>query len=345
MITERATIQDVAKQAGVAVSTVSRVLNDHPDVSQETRTRVLEVVESLGFQRNHAARAFRIGKTQSVSVILPMVGTDFYNRLVNGIDQALARYDYDAGLFPLLSERRLKRYQEPSAPPYHADGLIIASLNPDHLYQSGKVPAPHPTVLIDVHHPGYDTVTVDNLRGGYLAGQHLTERPAQTFVVMVEERFNTPFASGVFRDRLSGFRKALEERGQTLDEGRIITVEFSWDGGRIAAREILKALKGPANIFASCDLLAQGIVDEFAHKGLSIGGEIRLVGFDDQPWAEGYSLSTVRQPIESMGGIAVKLLMERIQEPKREPKHRVLEPRLVVRPSSQAAHQEDNPKP
>jgi len=334
MITERATIQDVARQAGVAVSTVSRVLNDHPDVSQETRDRVLEVVESLGFQRNHAARTFRTGKTQSVSVILPMVGTDFYNRLVNGIDQALARHDYDAGLFPLLSERRLKRYQEPSAPPYHADGLIIASLNPDHLFKGGRVPVPHPTVLIDIHHPGYDTVTVDNVRGGYLAGKHLAERPAKTFMVMVEERFDTPFASGVFRDRLQGFKKALSESQQPLDTDRIITVEFSWDGGRIAAREILKKLKGSANIFATCDLLAQGIFDELNHKGLSVGDAIRMVGFDDQPWAEGYGLSTIRQPIESMGGMAVKLLMERMKTPTQAVRHRVLEPRLVARETS-----------
>lgn len=336
MIGERATIQDVAKEAGVAVSTVSRVLNDHPDVSPATRSRVLEVVGSLGFQRNHAARTFRTGKTQSVSVILPMAGTDFYNRLVNGIDQALAHHDYDAGLFPLLSERRLRRYQDPSAPPYHADGLIIASLNPDQLFRGGRIPAPRPTVLIDIPHPGYDTVTVDNLGGGYLAGGHLAERPAETFVVMVEERFNTPFASGVFRDRLQGFRRALDERRQPLAANHIITVEFSWDGGRIAAREILEHLQGPANVFASCDLLAQGIVDEFRHKGVPVGGEIRLVGYDDQPWAEGYGLSTIRQPIESMGGIAVKLLLERMATPEQEIRHRVLRPRLMARTTSRS---------
>jgi len=334
MISERPTIQDVARRAGVAVSTVSRVLNDHPDVSQHTRARVLEIVESLGFRRSHAARAFRTGKTQSVSVILPMVGTDFYNRLVNGVDRGLAQYDYDAGLFPVLSERRLRRYQEPSAPPYHADGLIIASLNPDQLFSGGEIPVPHPTVLIDIHHPRYDTVTVDNIHGGYLAGRHLAERPAPTFVVMVEERFDTPFASGVFRDRLQGFRRALQEHHQPLLGDHVITVEFSWDGGRIAAREILEKLSGPANIFASCDLLAQGLVDELNHKGLPIGDAVRLVGFDDQPWAQGYGLSTVRQPIESMGEIAVKLLMKRMEVPSLKVQHRVLQPRLVVRSSS-----------
>lgn len=334
MLKERITIQDVAKQAGVAVSTVSRVLNVYPDVSEETRAHVLQVIEALGFQPSRTARAFRTGRTQSISVILPMVGTDFYNRLINGIDQALARHDYDAGLFPLLSQRRLDRYRDPSAPPYHADGLIIVSLNPDRLFAGGKVPSGLPVVLIDIYHPSYDTVTVDNIKGGYLAGVLLAKRKAPTFVVMIEERFETPFASGVFRDRLQGFQNALAGCGQVLPDENVITVEFSWDGGRIAAQEILKRLRGPANIFASCDLLAQGIADEFTHKGFSVGSEIRLVGYDDQPWADAYGLTTVRQPIESMGGMAVKLLMERMHAYGRAVEHRILEPRLIVRSST-----------
>lgn len=330
----RVSIQDVAQLAGVAVSTVSRVLNGYRDVSEETRAKVQRAVEQLGYRPNQAARTFRTGKTQSVSVLLPMIGTDFYNRLINGIDQGLAQRDYDAGLFPLLSPRRLERYRNPSAPPYNADGLILASLNPDRLFEGGKIPADLPTVLVDIAHSAYDSVTVDHLAGGYLAGKHLLERPAPTFVVMIEERFDTPFASGVFRERLRGFQRALEEGSVKLPRDHIITVEFSWDGGRLAAKEILRRLDGPANIFATCDLLAQGLIDEFAHKGIGVGGEVRLVGYDDQPWAEAYGLSTVKQPIESMGGLAARLLLQRMERPTAEVTHRVLSPRLVVRASS-----------
>jgi LacI family transcriptional regulator len=330
----RVSIQDVAQLAGVAVSTVSRVLNGYRDVSEETRLRVQHAVEQLGYRPNPTARSFRTGKTQSVSVMLPMIGTDFYNRLINGIDQGLAQHDYDAGLFPLLSPRRLERYRNPSAPPYNADGLILASLNPDSLFKGGRVPAGLPTVLVDIAHPDYDSVTVDNVAGGYLAGQHLLERPAPTYVVMIEERFNTPFASGVFRDRLRGFQKAFIERSHPLPETNVVTVEFSWDGGRKAAREIINRLNGPVNIFASCDLLAQGLVDEMHHRGRPVEGEVRLVGYDDQPWTEGYGLSTIRQPIESMGGLAASLLIKRLGRPTASISQRVLSPRLVVRASS-----------
>ena len=330
----KVTILDVAKRAGVVPSTVSRVLNGYPDVSDETRIRVLEVVEALGYKPNRAARTFRTGRTQTISLILPMVGTDFYVRLINAVDGELARYDYDAALFPLLSQRRLERYRDPSALPYHADGLLISSLNPDHLFPDGEIPADLPTVLIDIYHPKYDTVTVDNVKGGYLAGRHLAERPAETFVIMVEERFDTPFASGVFRDRLQGFKQALRDAGQSLPKENVITVEFSWDGGRIAAREILKRYRGRVNIFATCDLLARGVMDELSHHGFSIGQEIWLIGFDDQPWAEDCGLSTIRQPIESMGAFAVGLLMDRVKGSSRELTHRVFEPQLVVRHST-----------
>lgn len=330
----KVTILDVAKKAGVVPSTVSRVLNGYPDVSEETRTRVLEAIGVLGYKPNRAARVFRTGRTQTVSVILPMVATDFYNRLINSIDAELAKHDYDAALFPLLSQRRLERYRDPGALPYHADGLLISSLNPDYLFVGGIIPGELPTVLIDIFHPKYDTITVDNLKGGYLAGQHLAARPAETFVIMIEERFNTPFASGVFRDRLIGFKQALHDAGQDLPDENVITVEFSWDGGRIATRQIIERHRGPLNIFATCDLLARGALDELSQHGLSIGKDVRLIGFDDQPWAEGYGLSTVRQPVEAMGAAAVDILFRRMNQPASELIHQVFEPKLVVRKST-----------
>ena len=328
------TILDVAKQAGVVPSTVSRVLNGYPDVSEQTRARVIEAVETLDYKPNRAARAFRTGRTQTVSVLLPMIGTDFYTRLINSIDGELAEHDYDAALFPLFSQRRLERYRDPDSLPYHADGLLIGSLSPANLFPKGVIPADLPAVLIDIHDPNHDTVTVDNVKGGYLAGRHLAERPAETFAVMIEEYFDTPFASGVFRDRCHGFKRALHEAGQVAADENVLIVEFNWEGGRVAAREIMKRCQGPVNIFAGCDLLAQWVMDEFSHSRLTIGQEIRLIGFDDQPWTEKYGLSTIKQPIEAMGAFAVNLLLERIRDRTREPIHHVFAPSLVVRRSS-----------
>ena len=332
----KVTILDVAAHAGVVPSTVSRAVNGYPDISAKTRARVLQAIDTLSYKPNRAARAFRTGRTQTVSVIFPMVGTDFYNRLINSIDRELAQYDYDAALFPLFSQRRLDRYRDPDALPYHADGLLMSSLDPANLFHNGNgaIPADLPTVLIDIHHPDHDTVTVDNVQGGYLAGQHLAERPAETFAVMIEEHFDTPFASGVFRDRCQGFKRALDEAGQAIADENVLIVDFNWEGGRAAVREIRKRCQGPVNIFAGCDLLAQGIIDEFSHSRLAIGKEIRLIGFDDQPWTEKYGLSTIKQPIEALGSFAVDLLLKRMHDRTRAPIHHVFPPSLVVRRSS-----------
>jgi LacI family transcriptional regulator len=333
----RPTIHDVAQQAEVKVSTVSRVLNGHPDVSKATRARVLETIDKLHYVPSRAARSFRTGRTQSVSIMLPMIGTEFYNRLIAAVDKALADHDYDAALFPMLNEKRLERYLKPNALPYQTDGMLFASLNPDWLFPQAKVPAPLPTVLIDAYHAAYDTVTVDNFGGAYKATRHLLERPAETFAIMVEERYDTPFASGVFLERLKGFRQACFDVGTSCAEQNTITVEFERESGQQALSDILKLAELPINVFASCDLLARGVLDEMNREGLTLGQDIGLVGFDDQPWAAAAGLTTVRQPIEELGKTAVELLLERLDNREREVRHIELKPSLIVRSSTSLA--------
>lgn len=328
------TIQDVAKHAAVGVSTVSKVLNGYQDVADGTRERVLDAVATLGYTPNRAARSFRTGKTQTASIFLPMVGTEFYDRLVTAIDEELAAHDYDAALFPLLNDRRLARYKAADALPYHADGLVFASLNPDWLFEDARLPVPLPAVLVDAYHAAYDTVTVDNAGGAYAATAHLLERPAETYAVLVEERYDTPFSSGVFLERGKGFQRALLDHGLQARPDHVIETEFNEAAGRLALREILTRSQLPLNVFASCDMQARSVLEEARALGLALGTELRLVGFDDQPWAEGLGLSTVRQPIERMGKLATDLLLARLAAPERPIEHHELVPELMVRASS-----------
>lgn len=327
----KVTIKDVAKHAGVVPSTVSRAIHGHPDIGSDTRARVQEAIELLGYRPDRSARSMRHGRTQSVSVMVPTAGSDFYSRLIDAIDITLGEQDYDAALFPLLSERRLQRYRDPDALPYQTDGVIYASLDPTHLYPDGRVPSHLPAVLVDIHNPHYDHVVVNNVQGGRLAAQHLLERSAPTFVIAVEERFNTPFASGVFRERLAGFRAVYREEGLNLPDGHIHTAEFSWESARATTRQLLAQARKPFNLFATCDLFAQGAVDECAAAGLELGRDVRLIGYDDQPWAADHGLTTIRQPIEEMGAAAADLLLKRIHDPTQPIRSRSFEPTLIPR--------------
>ena len=329
------TIQDVAKRAGVGVSTVSKVLNGYRDVADDTRRRVLRAVEELSYRPSRTARTFRTGKTRTISVFTPMIGTEFYDRLITSIDAELAAHDYDAALFPLLSEQRLERYRSPEALPYHADGLILASLNPDWLFADGLLPVVLPAVLVDAYHAAYDTVTIDNAGGADTATTHLLDVDAPTFAIMIERFADGPFSSGVFIERHKGFVRAMERRGRAVEEGTVLSARFSDTGGREALRRILTRTEPPINVFASCDLVAKGVLDEAHDVGLAVGHDLRLVGFDDQPWAARAGLSTVHQPIERMGSLATELLFRRLDHPQDPPVHHELVPELVVRSSSE----------
>ncbi len=331
---DNVTIQDVAKHANVGISTVSKVLNDYKGVAKATQQRVLEAVKELNYRPNRAARSFRTGRTQTASVFLPMIGTEFYDQLITAIDNELAEHDYDAALFPLLNERRLERYRSPDALPYQADGIILASLNPDWLFLDAKLPAQLPAVLVDAYHADYDTVTVDNAGGAYAATKHLLEKPGTTFALMIEKYDDIPFSSGVFLERLKGFKRALADSGQSFEEGQLITVEFSGEGGRDGLRNILARTVPPINIFASCDLLAKGVMEEAKVNGLALGKDVRVVGFDAQPWTKDYGLSTVKQPIEQLGKEAIRLFLKRLDDPERNIVHHEFKPELIVRSSS-----------
>lgn len=328
-----ANIGDVALHASVGVSTVSKVLNGYQDIAESTRARVLAAVQELGYRPSRAARTFRTGRTQTVSVFLPRIGGDFYDRLVRSIDEYLADHDYDAGLFPLLSERRLARYKSPDALPYHADGIIFASLNPESLFEDARIPGNLPAVMVDAYHADYDSITVDNAGGAFAATQHLIGHPGDTYIIMIEGYDNPTFSSGVFLERLKGYRRAYQRLGTRLKEDHVVISPFTSSGARRAARRIIDQAGVPVNIFASCDIFARGVFDEVTAMGLQIGGDVKLVGYDDELWAESAELSTVRQPIEQMGRIASELLLRRLSHQDEPVIHRELAPELVVRRS------------
>lgn len=328
------TIEDVAKLSGVSRGTVSRVLNGGLNVKPETKRRVLETIERLGYEPNRHARRFAGSKSYTVSVILPMIGTDFYAHLIDGIEQELADQWYDPVLFPLLTRERLARFLRPNNPVYQMDGVILCSLLPERLYPTGHLPTDRPVVLVETHSPAYDSVYLDNELGGYIVGRHLIQSEGEVYVILVREELETPFASGIFHERLRGFERALEEAGRELDSRHIITVDFSWGGGCLASREILERSKPPLNIFASCDILALGVTEEVIRAGLQLGKDVRIVGFDDLPWAAEWGITTVRQPIEEMGKTAAQLLLERLRGDKSPVREVRFTPELVVRESA-----------
>ena len=331
---KKPTIHDVAAKAGVGLGTVSRVLNDHPAVRPETRARVLRAMEELGYPPNPPARRIAGGRSYTVSVLLPFVATEFYRRLVEGIEGVLLEQRYDLALFPILSLARLKRYLENTTLAYLTDGLILASYDLTERFEEGRLPTERPVVLVDAQNPRYDSVYLDNRLGGRLAGAYLARFPGPIFAIAVEEEPDRAFRRTVFAERMAGFQEALKEAGRPFSPDRLYTTRHSQEGGRLALRHFLEKASPPLNVFAGADQVALGVLEEAVRLGLTPGRDVRVLGFDGHPFAEEAGLSTIAQPVEAMGARAAQLLLERMRGYQGPPREVRFEPVLVERAST-----------
>ncbi|HCZ06279.1 MAG: LacI family transcriptional regulator [Thermotogota bacterium] len=327
-------IKDVARLAGVSLGTVSKVLNNNPTVKPENRMKVLRAIAQLGYRPNPFARSLASNKTYMVSIFLPIMSSEFYAYLFEGIDDELSNAWYDSSIYPLFSKRRLVDYSNPNAFPYQSDGVLLVSLIPEKLFEGGHVPTKKPVVLVDACSKKYDSVYVDNVYGGYLAGKHLLEKRGEVFLISISEKGKPEFASGVFEQRRRGFEKALKEAGLALPNSHVFEIGESFPEAFTVAREILQRATLPVNIFAVCDTLAMGVVEAVKESGLTLGTDVRVVGFDDLKWSEKLGLTTVRQPIVEMGKKAATILLKRIVGDD-SPRYEVrFKPKLIVRSST-----------
>lgn len=328
------TIQQVAERAGVGVGTVSRVLNNHKSVRGETRERVETAMRELGFIPNPHARRVAGGKSYTVSIILQVVGTDFYIRLLNGLEATLEAHRYDSALFPLLGRERLERYLNSSTLAYQSDGIVMASHNLGDLYPDGRLPTRQPVVIVDGFNPHYDSVFLDNTLGGQLAAKALAAQSGELYAISVHQELDEAFKTNVFSERMQGFYAQLEALGRSVPPNSTRTVVFNFENARMAARDLLTRATLPVNIFAAADLIALGVLEEAKALGLEVGRDVRVIGFDDHPWSAERGLSTIHQPVEAMGVAAAELLIERLTGFAGEPRRVRFEPRLIERRST-----------
>ena len=319
-------VLDVARTAGVGASTVSRVLNNQPNISARARAKVLAAVEALGYTPDLNARSLRSGQTQAVSVLLPMTGTAFYDTLLGAVHRRLEAHDYDMALFPLLGAQRIRRFREPSALLYRADALLIASQDPEQLY-AGRLPFNKPVVLVDAHHPHYHSVFFDNLAAGRLAAEVALARRLPVVLLDVDD-VPGELPSPVFVERRAGILEVLGRQG--VAPARTLHARASLEGGRAAAQLLLtqlphfteqQRLGGPEQarghgavippvfVLAMSDEMALGAQRQLGEGGWQMGRDYLLLGFDGNEQAARAGLSSVAQPVAQMGEAAAEAIL------------------------------------
>lgn len=338
-----ATIRDVAREAGVSVATVSRVLNDSGPVRETTRVRVRDVARRLHFSPNTTARSLSTRETKTLGVLLPDVYGEFFSEIMRGIDQQAQR----RGFHVLLSGAHNRQGDVAAA--VHAmrgrvDGLILMAAELDLEVLEQSLPERVPAVLINADHDAsrFDTINIDNYGGAAAMTAHLLKLGHRAIRMIGGSARNRDAA-----ERQRGFIDTLRQAGITPIREWVVAGDFTEESGFAATERILSEGTRPTAIFAANDSMAVGALSAVRQAGLRVPEDLVVVGFDDVPIAKyvNPALTTVRVAISTLGARAAERLFEAIHAQNRHHRNHELQPtELVIRGSCGASLSSPLPK-
>jgi len=333
-MSSRTTIRDVSRVAGVSVATVSNVLNAPDRVAEETRRRVTEAIDQLGYRPNRAARSLPQGRSFTIGYCIPDGKERFaLDTFLHQLTERASDSDMDILLFtPHRGQSEADSYRE-IVRRGAVDGFIVSSTVHDDERVQVLVDAAIPVVsfgrtdLADLH----SWVDVDGRAGTRAAVEHLVEQGHQSLALVA-----WPEGSISGDERTAGFVEGLAGAGLEVDLSHVVRVENDVESGREAASGLLDLDPAPTAIVTVQDVLAAGVVAELNARGIRGGKDVAVTGFDDSPPAiySTPSITSVRQPIEAIGRRVVEFLMHDLEGSDGVPRSALVEPELVIRESS-----------
>jgi len=323
------TIQDVAKTAGVSVSTVSRVLNGKVDVASDTQDRILSVIEDLGYTTNLAARSMRSQKKNLVGLIMPDIAYPFAIEVMKGVNRAIAKSEFDLLVYTTGDVRKSGRaFHEQKYVSLLtnsiSDGVIIVAP------VAGEFNIDAPIVSIDplASNPNYPAVHATNYQGSIDAMKYLLGLGHKR-IGYISGRAELESSNR----RLMGYRDTLKKAGITVDEELIASGDYTTETGVTGTRQLLTLENPPTAIFASNDQMAMGVYQVAEEMGVRIPEDISVVGFDNIAESKYMGLTTVDQFISDMGFVATQMLIQLINGVALDNQTYRMQTQLVIRNS------------
>lgn len=325
------TIYDVAEQAKVSIATVSRVLNTPHRVNEQTRHRVLETIDRLGYvpKAEATARARRLDRR--IGVLAPFFTYPSFVQRLRGIVDALAGTASELVIYNVDSAQRLAGYLASLPILRRLDGLILMSVLVDQdavmrLHSHGL-----PTVMIETSHPSLSGVEIDNQGGGELAAEYLLSQGHRR-IGFVGGDIEIPHCTLRTSElRLSGLRSGLSAGCAALPDAYVRMGQYDLESAREQAHALLDLPEPPSAVFAANDTLALGVSRAIRDRGLQVPGDVAVIGFDNLDMAEFVGLTTIDQSLTESGRVAVELLQARLADPTRAIQHVRLPLRVVER--------------
>ncbi len=331
----KVTIVEVAKKARVSLGTVSRVLNNHVHVAPETRERVSAVIQDMGYVANRQARSLAGGKTSTVGVIVPDLGTGYIGEIIRGIDTELNISGFDMILYTTHRTASKEANYVANLAEGMVDGLLLVLPRSPTDYVSALMERNFPFVLIDHQGTGKDcpAVGATNWQGAYNATEYLIKLGHKR-IGFITGTMDLGCAS----DRLEGYQAALRTHHLPHESELIHEGDFVQKDGYTGATALLDLSSPPTAIFASNDVMAMGAMDAVRNRGLRVPDDISILGFDNIPQSTMVfpPLTTVQQPLEKMGHVATQMLLGILKDPKQEHGRIELPTELILRESTSA---------
>jgi len=331
-----ASIKDVAKHLGISVSTVSRAINNHPDVSEETKRLVMEAIKTLNYRPNAIAKGLIQKKTYTIGLMIPEISDPFFADLANVVEETLSEQGYQVVYGNTGRNPEKEKLFLINAVERQFDGLIItpdhfdkefvellAGLNKPVVLLRRRTPKGLSIPFVDVDHYKAATVAVD-----YLIG--LGHREIG-FIGITESSFTS-------NERLRGFVDTMRKHGLSADPDRIIFGGRTIDGGREAMGRLVERHPNLTAVFAANDLLGIGALEWLAMRGIAVPDQMSVIGFDNLEYADLHwiRLTTMGQPRDEMGRRAAQLVLQMIADKDTTPESHLIQAKLIVRNTCKA---------
>jgi LacI family transcriptional regulator len=330
---DRPHIGQVAQLAGVSATTVSHALNGRRPVSAETRRRVLDAIEQLGYRPNVVARGLRAGRSMTIGLVIPDLTNPFYPLLARGIQDILGPAGYDEIITNTNGDRRLEQAALDKMISRQVDAIAFAVFDTHAEDLQPVLDAGIPALRLGgrQHQAGVDLVHSNDEGAAAEATRYLLERGHRRIAFVCG-----PAAEGPAAERVSGYRSALTAAGHELDSRYVVHTEFSRAGGADGMQRLLELADPPDAVVCANDMMAIGALDVSRDRGIAVPDELAVMGFDDIEAASLVSpqLTTMANPAREIGQACGRLLLDRVSGTETGPSREIVIPARLVRRQS-----------
>ena len=334
------TIKDIAEKAGVSVNTVSRALNNKPDINPKTKEKIEKIAEELGYVKNSYATMLKSQISNTIGVIVPDSSNPFFSEVFKGIDKAAKEKDYQIimmnseGIYE-NEEKFIRTLLE-----RRVDGILLFPMQKSYEDIKDLIKERFPIILVGREFDGWDVDQIfsDEIKGGYIATKYLLEKGCNKIKMITDELYNSASYG-----RIQGFKKALTEKGLKVQNEDIKICDKIHEGYHIQAGydEVMKMITQKEKfdgIFCYNDLIAYGAIKALKEHGIRIPNDVRIVGYDDITFSNLIEpeLTTVRVNKTEMGYEAFNMIYKRIKAKRMDNSFvkKILDVELIIRKSA-----------